>query len=93
MALPLGAVQLAVVSFISISLSLAALALRLWSKHILHRPLVFHDYMACGAMLFTTGAASVYLAAGFAAGLGLHLDYITATDPAILALFLKVSQR
>lgn len=92
MALPLGAIQVTVVSSIATFLSILALALRLWSKHILHRPLVFHDYMACVAMAFTAGAVSVFLAAGFAAGLGLHLNDILATDPALFALHLQVSQ-
>lgn len=90
MALPLGAIQVAVVSFIAIFLAITALALRLWSKHILHRRLAFHDYMACVAMVFTAGAVSVFLAAGFAAGLGVHLNDIMATDPALFALHLKV---
>lgn len=62
MALPLAAIQLAIISFIAISLAIVALGLRLWSRRILEQRLVFHDYMAIVAMLFTAGAVSVFLA-------------------------------
>ncbi|KAH6627451.1 hypothetical protein F5144DRAFT_575896 [Chaetomium tenue] len=89
MALPPGAIQLAVVSFIATFLSIVALALRLWSKNIQCRRMALHDYMACVAMVLAAGAVSVFLAAGFAAGLGLHADYILATNPAIFPLYFK----
>ncbi|KAI1866346.1 uncharacterized protein JN550_007734 [Neoarthrinium moseri] len=90
MALPLGAIQLAVVSFIASTLSITALGLRLWSRHILRQSLHFNDYMAIVAMVFTAGAVSVFLAAGFAAGLGVHLQDIMRTDPGLFALHLRL---
>lgn len=62
MSLSAGAIQLAIVSFIAVSLAIVALGLRLWSRHILEQRLVFHGYMAIVAMLFTAGAVSIFLA-------------------------------
>lgn len=113
MALSLGAVQVAAVSFTTTTLALISLALRLWSRYIQKTPLKFNDYMAIVAMTFTAGTVSVFLAgknestqvslnayvvtnvvhcatAGFAAGLGVHLQEIMATDPKLFALHLKV---
>ncbi|KAI1385850.1 uncharacterized protein F4822DRAFT_356071 [Hypoxylon trugodes] len=90
MALALGAVQVAIVSFIFTTFSIIALALRLWSRRILRLSFVFNDYMAILALALALGAVSVFLAAGFAAGLGVHLDEILATNPKIFALHLKL---
>ncbi|EAQ88789.1 hypothetical protein CHGG_05408 [Chaetomium globosum CBS 148.51] len=56
MALPLGAIQVVVVSYTATTLSIVALALRLWSKNIQCRHMAFHNHMVCVSMAFTAGA-------------------------------------
>ncbi|KAI5927096.1 hypothetical protein F4810DRAFT_652294 [Camillea tinctor] len=90
MALSLGAVQVAVVSFISITLAFISFGLRMWSRRIQRIPLRFSDYMIIIAIVITSGAVASFLAAAFAAGLGVHLQEILATDPAIFALHVKL---
>jgi membrane protein implicated in regulation of membrane protease activity len=62
MALPLGAVQIAVVSFIAYTLATVALGLRFWSRALLKLPLRSADYMIILAMVNTSGAVAVFLA-------------------------------
>lgn len=110
MGLPLGAVQLAAISFVTSAMAIIALALRLWSRRLQNTPLAVHDYFAMMAMLLAAGAVSVFLVgktdlaivhtictiadvdllAGFAAGLGVHLDELLATAPQKFALHMKV---
>ncbi|ROW06270.1 hypothetical protein VPNG_08079 [Cytospora leucostoma] len=90
MGLPLGVIQVAVVAFITTPFAIGALLLRLWSRYLQGLALVFNDYMAIVAMVLAAGAVSVFLAAGFAAGLGVHLDVILATDPAEFALHMRL---
>ncbi|KAI8948548.1 hypothetical protein F4801DRAFT_556531 [Xylaria longipes] len=90
MALPLGAIQVAVVSFIAYTLATVALGLRFWSRVILKLPLRSSDYMIILAMANASGAVAVFLAAGFGAGLGVHEKELLATDPAKFRLHLKL---
>ncbi|KAH8600631.1 hypothetical protein B0O99DRAFT_736691 [Bisporella sp. PMI_857] len=90
MALPLGAIQVVVVSLLIFPFSIISLVLRLWSKRIQKSPYAFHDYMAIVAIVLTAGAVSVFLAAAFAAGLGVHLQALLTTNPEKFALHLKV---
>ncbi|KAI9148431.1 Satratoxin biosynthesis SC4 cluster protein [Paramyrothecium foliicola] len=90
MALPLGAIQLTVISSTTTAFAFISIGLRLWSRRILNMPLAFNDFMALIAMVFASGAVSVFLAAGFAAGLGVHLRDILATEPGKFALHLKL---
>lgn len=61
MALPLGAIQLAVISCITTTLAIIAMILRLWSRYLQNQRLVIHDYFALAGMFLTAGAVSVYL--------------------------------
>ncbi|KAG6361353.1 hypothetical protein INS49_009578 [Diaporthe citri] len=81
MTLPLGATQVAVVSFITMAFAIVATLLRIWSRRLQNLPLGFHDYMAIVAMFLAAATVSVFLTAGFAAGLGMHLTDIMETDP------------
>ncbi|PYH29350.1 uncharacterized protein BO87DRAFT_401406 [Aspergillus neoniger CBS 115656] len=90
MTLPLGAVQLAVVSFIVGPMAIIAVALRLWSRYLQGRKLAANDYLALVALVLAESALSVFLAAGFAAGLGVHLDELLATAPQKFALHMKL---
>lgn len=62
MTLPLGAVQVTVVSFITAPLAIITLSLRLWSRYLQNLPLAFHDYMAIVAMVLAAATVSVFLA-------------------------------
>ncbi|KAI0529926.1 hypothetical protein GGR58DRAFT_509015 [Xylaria digitata] len=90
MALPLGAVQVAVISFIAYTLSAVALGLRFWSRALQNLSLRLPDYMIILALVNASGAVAVFLAAGFAAGLGMHQDELLATSPEIFRLHLKL---
>ncbi|GKZ29880.1 hypothetical protein AbraIFM66950_006841 [Aspergillus brasiliensis] len=90
MALPLGAVRLAVVSFIVGPMALIAVVLRLWSRYLQGRKLAANDYLALVALVLAESALSVFLAAGFAAGLGVHLEELMATAPQKFALHMKL---
>lgn len=65
MTLPLGAVQLAVVSFIVGPMAVVAVALRLWSRYLQRRNLAANDYMALVALVLAESALSVFLAGRF----------------------------
>ncbi|KAI9034893.1 uncharacterized protein KD926_005157 [Aspergillus affinis] len=90
MALPLGAVQLAVISFIVGPMAIIAVALRLWSRYLQRRTLAATDYLALVALVLAESALSVFLAAGFAAGVGVHLEELLATAPQKFALHMKL---
>ncbi|KAI5923169.1 hypothetical protein F4810DRAFT_226154 [Camillea tinctor] len=90
MALALGAIQVIVVAFITITLSFIALGCRLWSRRILKLPLVFNDYMAIVATIFSLGAVLVFIIASFIAGVGVHLREILTTNPQLFVLHLKL---
>ncbi|OJZ81564.1 hypothetical protein ASPFODRAFT_75118 [Aspergillus luchuensis CBS 106.47] len=90
MTLPLGAVRVAVVSFIVGPMAIIAVALRLWSRYLQGRKLAANDYLALVALVLAEAALSVFLAAGFAAGLGVHLDELLATAPGKFALHMKL---
>ncbi|KAJ5622002.1 hypothetical protein N7528_005234 [Penicillium herquei] len=90
MTLPLGAIQVAVVSFIVGPMAIVAVALRLWSRYLQRRKLAIHDYLVLIALLIAESAVSVFLAAGFAAGLGVHLEELLATAPQKFALHMKL---
>lgn len=64
MTLPLGAVQLTVVSFIVGPMPIVAVALRLWSRHLQNTRLAIHDYLALAALLLAEACVSVFLAGG-----------------------------
>lgn len=61
MALPLGAIQLAVVSFVTLTLAIVATILRIWSKHLQNHGLAIHDYLAVAGMFFTAATVAVYV--------------------------------
>lgn len=61
MALPLGAVQLAVISCITTAMAIISMMLRLWSRYLQNQRLVIHDYFALAGLVLTIGAVSVYL--------------------------------
>lgn len=62
MTLPLGAVQLAVISFIVGPMAIIAVALRLWSRYLQGRKLAANDYLALVALVLAESALSVFLA-------------------------------
>lgn len=62
MALPLGAIQLTVVSCITTAMAIAATMLRLWSRYLQNHSLVLHDYLALAGMFLTACTVGVYLA-------------------------------
>lgn len=62
MTLPLGAIQLAVVSLIVAPLSIVAVALRLWSRYLQNTRLAIHDYLAIAALLLAEACVSIFLA-------------------------------
>lgn len=90
MALPWGAIQVTIISFVIMPLAIATTFLRLWSRRLKNQSLGFPDYMALVALLLAAATVSVFLAAGFAAGLGLHLVDIMATDPSKFVLHMKL---
>lgn len=117
MTLPLGAIQLAVVSCITTAMAIIAILLRLWSRRLQNHSLVMHDYLALAGMFFTACTVSVYLtgeiqdldhfrsesyvpdghrhyntSAGFAAGLGVHVQELMATAPEKLTLHIQVNE-
>lgn len=61
MALPLGAIQLAVVSFVTLTLAIVATILRIWSKYLQNHSLAIHDYLAVAGMFFTAATVAVYV--------------------------------
>lgn len=65
MTLPLGAVQLAVISFIVGPMAIVAVALRLWSRYLQRRNLAAHDYLALVALVLAESALSVFVAGKF----------------------------
>lgn len=62
MTLPLGAIQVTVVSFITVPPAIVATFLRIWSRRLQNLPLGFHDYMAIVAMVLAAATVSVFLA-------------------------------
>lgn len=62
MALPLGAIQLIVVSCITVAMAVIATMLRLWSRYLQNQSLVSHDYWALAGMLFTAAYVVVLVA-------------------------------
>lgn len=62
MSLALGAVQLAVVSFIVGLMAIVSVALRLWSRYLQNVNLAIHDYLALLALVLAESAVSVFLA-------------------------------
>ncbi|KAI0486179.1 hypothetical protein F4859DRAFT_469347 [Xylaria cf. heliscus] len=90
MAISLGAMQVVIVSTIAFVLSITALGLRLWSRHILRARLQFNDYMIIIASIFNAGAYANALAACFVGGLGVHLLDVLATHPQYYANYLKI---
>lgn len=62
MTLPLGAIQLAVVSLIVGPMSIVAVALRLWSRYLQNTRLAIHDYLAIAALFLAEACVSVFLA-------------------------------
>lgn len=60
MALPPGATQLIVVSFIVGPMSMVAVALRLWSRYLQKMRLVNHDYLALTALILARAHVSVF---------------------------------
>lgn len=65
MTLPLGAVRVAVVSFIVGPMAIIAVALRLWSRYLQGRKLAANDYLALVALVLAEAALSVFLAGRF----------------------------
>jgi hypothetical protein len=65
MTVPLGAVRLAVLSFIVGPMAIVAVALRLWSRHLQRRNLAANDYLALVALVLAESALSVFLAGRF----------------------------
>ncbi|KAI1174276.1 hypothetical protein F4777DRAFT_589290 [Nemania sp. FL0916] len=91
MALPIGAIQVVVVSIIAYALAAIAIGLRFWSRAIQKQALRPNDHMIILAMIITTGLVSVSLSTCFAAGLGVHQEELLATRPDALALHLKLA--
>lgn len=71
MALPLGEIQLIVVSCITVAMAIVATMLRLWSRYLQNQSLVSHDYLALAGILFTLATVAVLVA-----GESLHYNII-----------------
>lgn len=62
MTLPLGEIQLTIVSCITLAMSIVAMMLRLWSRYLQGQNLVIHDYLALAGMFFTAATVAVFVA-------------------------------
>ncbi|KAI1352215.1 hypothetical protein F5Y01DRAFT_304100 [Xylaria sp. FL0043] len=88
MKLPLGAVQVIIVGFITTALAIIALFLRLWSRRIQKVPLVFNDYMVIAGLVLGIGEVVTFRQDSFIGATGAHTSQIT--NPWVLATFAKV---
>ncbi|KAI1427606.1 hypothetical protein F5Y12DRAFT_142312 [Xylaria sp. FL1777] len=85
----LGAVQVVAVILSFTPLAIAAVGLRLWSRHIIHSPLAFNDYMAILALILTIGENITSLIVVFIGISGVHVSEVLAKDPSLLVIYLK----
>ncbi|KAI0018401.1 hypothetical protein F4780DRAFT_751397 [Xylariomycetidae sp. FL0641] len=89
MALPLIAVQTAIVMSVAIVLAVLSVGLRLWSRSLTRMPLVFSDYAILVAMVVTMGVYWNAMIGIFLNTIGVHMQDLLATRPWVIVPYLK----
>ncbi|KAI1331459.1 hypothetical protein F5Y16DRAFT_422985 [Xylariaceae sp. FL0255] len=87
MALIIQDVQVLIVVFISLPLTVFALGMRLWSRSLQRLALKFNDYMAITGAIFATIVAATCLVDVSIGVLGRHTSDLELTDPKALGKF------
>ncbi|TEY33691.1 hypothetical protein BOTCAL_0668g00020 [Botryotinia calthae] len=87
MGIPLNAVNVLVISSVTLFLSFISLIFRLWSRILKNTTLALNDYAIIVAFLFALGLVLAFYVASFAASLGIHTVQVPSET---LVLHLKI---